>query len=119
MESQYGGELIGITYIEDGSEAMAIFANGKSVTGSVVVGTNGPQSKVRQLLFGPERGGVCSMDMVHSNVPIVNHDAKKARFVRNAHPVFSCMAHPNFKSISFIASTSSTRNFQCNMLTRL
>jgi hypothetical protein len=76
------------------------------VTGSLILGTDGPRSKVRELLFGPEKGAVSPMDIVHSNVAVVYHDAEKAQFVRSAHPSFSCMVHPN-NFMSFISSKSS------------
>jgi hypothetical protein len=75
------------------------------VNGSLIVGTDGPRSKVRELLFGPERGNVCTMDIVHSNVAVVYHDSEKARLVRSPHPSFSCMIHPDL--MSFIAGKSS------------
>jgi hypothetical protein len=80
------------------------------VIGSTIVGTDGPRSKVRELLLGLEKGAVCPVDIVHSNVAIVYHDSEKAQFIRTAQPVFSCMVHPNI--MSFIASEFTLQNFQ-------
>jgi hypothetical protein len=109
-KGQYGFEVTDVKYSDDGREVTAIFANGSSVTGSLIIGTDGPRSKVRELLFGPERGAVCPMDIVHTNIAIAYHDSDKARFVRSAHPSASCMVHPNL--MCFIASRSSSRSFQ-------
>jgi 2-polyprenyl-6-methoxyphenol hydroxylase-like FAD-dependent oxidoreductase len=81
----------------------ATFSNGVCATGSLIIGTDGPRSKVRELLFGPEKAAVTPMEIVHSNVAITYHDATKAQFIRSAHPSFSGMAHPSV--FSFIAST--------------
>jgi len=72
------------------------------VTGSLIIGADGPRSKVRELLMGPEKGAVTAMGIVHSNVAVVYHDAEKAKFIRSAHPSFSCMVHPEL--LAFIAS---------------
>jgi hypothetical protein len=71
MESQYGFELINITYSSDQKEVTAAFSNGESVTGSLIIGADGPRSKVRELLMGPEKGAVTPMGIVHSNVAVV------------------------------------------------
>jgi len=80
----------------------AIFTNGELATGSVLIGSDGPRSKVRETLLGPEKSEVTSMDIVHSNVAVTYHDAEKARFVRSAHPVLSLAVHPTV--MSFLAS---------------
>jgi hypothetical protein len=107
---QYGFEVTDVKYSDDEREVTAVFANGSSVTGSLLIGTDGPRSKVRELLFGPERRTICPVDIVHSDVAITYHDSEKARFVRSAHPSSNCMVHPNL--MCFIASRYSTRSFQ-------
>jgi 2-polyprenyl-6-methoxyphenol hydroxylase-like FAD-dependent oxidoreductase len=102
MARQYGYDLTGITYGEDGKDITATFANGESVQGTLIIGCDGPRSKVRETLLGHEKGDVTPMEIVHSNVAIVYHDAEKAKFVRSAHPVFSLMVHPSL--LTFIAS---------------
>jgi hypothetical protein len=76
-----------------------------------MLGCDGPRSKVRETLLGHEEGGVTPMEIVHSNVAIVYHDAEKAKFVRSAHPIFSLMVHPSL--LSFIASLYSPPHYQC------
>lgn len=84
----------------------ASFTNGSFYKGSLVVGCDGPRSKVRELLLGKQRADITPMEIIHSNVAIVYGDAEKARFVRSAHPVFSMMVHPEM--LVFIASTSTS-----------
>jgi 2-polyprenyl-6-methoxyphenol hydroxylase-like FAD-dependent oxidoreductase len=98
---KYDYELVGIHYTEDGTGVTAYFTNGEAVNGSIIVGSDGPQSKLRELLLG-EKGAVTSMDVVHNNMAVTYHDAEKAKFVRSAHPVFCAAAHPTV--FSFLSS---------------
>lgn len=81
----------------------AIFANGEVVAGSLIIGSDGPKSKVREELLG-SKGDVTPLEIVHSNVAITYGDADKAKFVRTAHPVFSFAVRPGL--LSFLSSTS-------------
>src|SRR5436305_10446561 len=101
MARQYGYDRTGITYGEDGKSVAATFANGDSVQGTLILGCDGPRSKVREILLGHEKGDITPMEIVHSNVAIIYHDAEKAKFVRSAHPSFSVMVHPSL--LAFIA----------------
>jgi 2-polyprenyl-6-methoxyphenol hydroxylase-like FAD-dependent oxidoreductase len=107
---QYGYELTDITYGDDGKGVTAAFANGESVQGTLILGCDGPRSRVRETLLGREKGDITPMEIVHSNVAIVYHDAEKAKFVRSAHPSFSLMVHPSL--MSFIASLCSLPRYQ-------
>lgn len=80
---------------------MAYFKNGEEVSGTAIVGSDGPRSKVREVLLG-EKAAITSMDVVHNNVAVVYNDAEKARFVRGAHPVFSLAVHPTV--MAFLSS---------------
>ena len=81
----------------------AIFGNGESVLGSVLIGTDGPRPQVRRLLLGSE-GDVTTLDLVHSNVAVTYGDADKAKFIRKAHPLFSMAVRPGV--LSFMSSTA-------------
>lgn len=101
---QYGYEINDITYSDDGKTALAQFTNGESASGTIVLGADGPRSKVRSLLLG-EKGNVTPLaDVIHANVAVCYNDATKAEFVRSAHPVFSVSLHPEL--FSFISSKS-------------
>lgn len=80
----------------------AEFENGKKVRASLIVGCDGPRSKVRDLLLGEEKAKVTPLELVHSNTAVVYGDAEKAKFVRSAHPIFSMACHPD--AFCFISS---------------
>lgn len=82
-----------------------MFANGEKAVGSLIIGSDGPRSKVREGLLA-EKGEITSMEVVHTNIAVVYHDAEKARHIRSSHPVFSVAVHPS-GILSFISSQSS------------
>jgi 2-polyprenyl-6-methoxyphenol hydroxylase-like FAD-dependent oxidoreductase len=67
-------------------------------------------------VLGPEKADIVPLEIVHSNVAITYNDAEKARFIRAAHPVFSCAVSPGI--LSFISSTSLGTGLT-NVLTRV
>ena len=81
----------------------ATFKDGDKVSGTVLVGADGPRSSVRDLILGKEKATATPLNIVHSNVAVTYHDAEKSRFVRTAHPVFSMVLHP--ECFCFISST--------------
>ncbi|RFU28012.1 hypothetical protein B7463_g8318, partial [Scytalidium lignicola] len=95
IKACYGYELVDVQYDEDG--ATVIFANGERATGTLIIGTDGPRSKVREIILGSE-AEVTPMEIVHSNVAVTYGDAEKARFIRSAHPVFSLAVRPGLLS---------------------
>jgi 2-polyprenyl-6-methoxyphenol hydroxylase-like FAD-dependent oxidoreductase len=101
LTKQYGYELANIQFEEDGVNA--IFTTGELVTGSVVIGSDGPRSRIRKVILGTE-ADVTPMEIVHSNVAITYGDAEKAKFVRSSHPVFSFAVKPGL--LSFLSSRS-------------
>ncbi len=90
-----------MTFAEDGKGVTAKFADGEEVSGSVVMGTDGPKSTVRQLLLG-EKGTVTPLEVVHANVALCYNDAEKSKFIRSFHPIFSLCLHP--RGLSFLSS---------------
>ena len=56
LDIQYGKSLDSITYGANGNGVTAHFDDGTSVSSSTLVGADGPRSKVRELLFGMEKG---------------------------------------------------------------
>ena len=98
--NQYGYDLTSIRYEEAG--VTAIFTNGDQVAGSIIIGCDGPRSRVREELLGP-KSEVSALELVHSNVAVSYGDAEKARFVRSVHPLSSLAVRPGV--LSFISST--------------
>ena len=83
----------------------AEFENGREVKGTLIVGCDGPHSKVRDLLVGEGKARVTPLELVHSNTAVIYGDAEKAKFVRSTHPIFSMACHPD--AFCFISSESS------------
>ena len=98
---KYGKELSDISYSTDGSGVTAIFKDGEKVSGTIIVGCDGPRSSVRTFLLGEEAAKVTPLNVVHSNLAVCYHDAEKAKFVRTIHQSFSMVTHPD--CFSFIA----------------
>lgn len=98
--NQYGYELASIRYEDAG--VIAVFTNGESVAGTIIIGSDGPKSKLRKVLLGSQ-ADVTPLEIVHSNVAITYGDAEKAKFVRSAHPVFCLAVRPGV--LSFLSST--------------
>jgi hypothetical protein len=89
IDVQYGKSIVGLEYNDKESGVNAIFADGTSLAGSLLVGADGHRSKVRELLLGTEKGG---LSPIPGGVQLVGlricyDDAEKARHVRQLHPI--------------------------------
>lgn len=71
----------------------AVFEDGTEATGTMLVGVDGAQSKVRLTIFGDE-GQPCSVPYSAVNLHVCYNDAEKAKFVRQAHPIMTMGMHP-------------------------
>jgi 2-polyprenyl-6-methoxyphenol hydroxylase-like FAD-dependent oxidoreductase len=89
IDIQYGKSIVGIEYDEDKSTVNALFADGTSLTGSIIIGADGHRSKVRELILGKEKA---ALSPIPGGVQLVGfrvcyNDAEKARHVRQLHPI--------------------------------
>jgi flavin-dependent dehydrogenase len=106
IEVLWGKSLDDITYDSDGEGLTAHF-NVLKYYGDVLVGADGPKSKVREILFGAEKARSTPMDIVY-NMSIVKYgDAKKALHVQSGHPQ-NCFGYNPKGIFSFIASIDPT-----------
>jgi 2-polyprenyl-6-methoxyphenol hydroxylase-like FAD-dependent oxidoreductase len=103
IEVLWGKSLNGITYDVDGEGVTAQFADGSTYRGDVLVGADGPKSKVRELLLGAERAVNSSVGIVYNMAIVKYGDAEKAKHVRSAHPV-NCLGYNQNGTFSFISS---------------
>jgi hypothetical protein len=76
----------------------------------MIVGADGPRSKVRELMLGAEQGATTSMDLIMCNNTFCYNDAEKARFVRKrSHPICCTAMHPEM--YIFLGGTSDSSTF--------
>ena len=83
----------------DGRAITAVFEDGSAVSGSMIVGADGPSSIVRHLLLGDEKAATQPASTPDTPFTIVNAMirypvAEQAEFVRKLHPVFYMCLHP-------------------------
>jgi 2-polyprenyl-6-methoxyphenol hydroxylase-like FAD-dependent oxidoreductase len=99
-----GGEkLVSISHDDD--KVTATFASGTTVRGSIVVGTDGPQSTVRHILLG-DKAEAKQVGVVLYNLNVCYGDAERARTVRSLHPMNTVAIQPD-KGLSVWTSSLS------------
>ncbi|KAL2802741.1 FAD/NAD(P)-binding domain-containing protein [Aspergillus granulosus] len=88
-EVQWGKELQEIVYSPDGTTVTARFTDGTADTGSILIATDGPHSRVRTLLVGEERARVTPIDFA-STMCFTKHTREHAIFLRSPphHPLY-------------------------------
>ena len=93
LDIQWGKTLSNITYAEDNT-ATAHFTDSTTITGSLIVGADGPRSKVRELLLGPEVAASKPVGVVQSMTLVKYPTAAQALHVRSGKPLFYLGYHP-------------------------
>lgn len=110
IEVLWAKDLSGVQYPSDGGGVIVSFADGTSYHGDLLVGTDGPKSKMRELLLGKETARNSSLGVIY-NMSILNYrDVEKAMHVRSAHPV-NCLGYNPGGTFSFISSKSKVFKF--------
>ncbi|KIX02974.1 uncharacterized protein Z518_06524 [Rhinocladiella mackenziei CBS 650.93] len=94
IDVQYNKTLTDVTYDDDQNTVTAVFEDGTQATGTMLVGVDGAQSKVRLTIFG-EEGQPSTVPYSAVNLHVCYHDAEKAKFVRQAHPIMTMGMHPD------------------------
>ncbi len=91
----WGKTLVNTVYLEDGKGLKAIFDDGTEVTGSMLIGADGPRSTVRSLLVGPDQAKPTSIDFATTHC-FTSYPRDRALFLRSAphHPLYQIAPHP-------------------------
>lgn len=87
LDVQYGKVLTDIAFNESGNGVVATFSDGTLVSGSMIIGTDGPRSRVRETAMGSaEKAAVTKFPIFHTNMTVSYNDAEKAQYVRKKYP---------------------------------
>jgi flavin-dependent dehydrogenase len=92
LDIKYGEKLVSVSH--EGSTVAAVFASGMTAKGSIVIGTDGPQSTVRKILLGDKAASV-PLDVVLYNMNVCYGDAERALAVRKLHPMNTVALQPD------------------------
>ncbi|KAM5347984.1 hypothetical protein ACJ41O_007808 [Fusarium nematophilum] len=106
IEVHYGKNLIDVAFNESGRGVIATFADGTVVPGSVVVGADGPRSKVREFAMGSEAdAAVSKFPIFHTNMTVCFNDAEKAKHVRRDFPTsYLALSNQSFHAFQSISN---------------
>lgn len=110
IEVQYGKNLVDVAFNESGQGVIASFTDGTIVSGSIIVGADGPRSKVREFAMGSaEEAAVSKFPIFHTNMTVCYNDAEKAKYVRRDYPTsFLALSNQSFHAFQSSRSQSVT-----------
>ncbi|KAI9879536.1 MAG: hypothetical protein M1830_006115 [Pleopsidium flavum] len=94
IDIEYGKTLSSFTCPNDTS-VVAHFADGSSASGNTLIGTDGPRSKVRELLVGPEKAAVSKLGVCQTNIAVRYDSAEKSLLARSGHPIICIAPSPD------------------------
>ncbi|EED21094.1 monooxygenase, putative [Talaromyces stipitatus ATCC 10500] len=106
IDVQYGKNLVDVAFNESGKGVVAFFADGSIVSGSILVGTDGPRSKVREFAMGSaEKAAVSRFPIFHTNMSVTYNDAAKALYLRHKFPTsYLALSDRSFHAFQSISS---------------
>jgi 2-polyprenyl-6-methoxyphenol hydroxylase-like FAD-dependent oxidoreductase len=93
IEIQYSKCLSDISYSDDGTIVTAHFDDGSSTNGAILVGADGTRSLVRNLLVGPEKAALTTLEFAASIVQ-AKYSAEQVKFLRSWHSLYVAAPHP-------------------------
>ncbi|KAL2691582.1 hypothetical protein Neosp_001971 [[Neocosmospora] mangrovei] len=106
IEVQYGKNLVDVAFNESGQGVIASFSDGTVVSGSIIIGADGPRSKVREFAMGSaEEAAVSKFPIFHTNMTVCYNDAEKAKYVRRDYPTsFLALSNQSFHAFQSISN---------------
>jgi 2-polyprenyl-6-methoxyphenol hydroxylase-like FAD-dependent oxidoreductase len=93
IEIQYGKCLSDISYSDDGTIVTAHFDDESSTNGAILAGADGTRSFVRNLLVGPEKAALTTLEFAASIVQ-AKYSAEQVKLLRSWHPLYVAAPHP-------------------------
>ena len=96
LDIHWGKTLVDTAYVDNGQAVTAIFKDGTQVTGSMLIGADGPRSSVRSLLIGPDRAKPTPIDFA-TTMCFTSYSRNQALFLRSGphHPLYQIATHPD------------------------
>ncbi|OAQ69663.1 monooxygenase [Pochonia chlamydosporia 170] len=103
---QYGKRVTDIAFNESGKGVICSFSDGTMVSGTMIIGADGPKSTVRQVAMGSEeKAAVTKFPIFHTNMTVCYHDAEKAQMVRRQYPTsYLALSQRSFHAFQSISS---------------
>jgi 2-polyprenyl-6-methoxyphenol hydroxylase-like FAD-dependent oxidoreductase len=111
---KYGKTLTDIAYGANGTGVTAHFADGTTAKGDILIGADGPRSKVRELLLGTEKAKTKTLGLNFNSFLVKYDDAEKSKHVRSNHPI-TCLAYHPDGIFSFISGTTNFPQFRSRL----
>ena len=96
LDVYWGKTFVDAEFLEDGKGVKAIFEDGTAVTGSMLIGADGPRSSVRSFLVGPDKAKPTPIDFATTHC-FTSYSREQALFLRSAphHPLYQIAPHPD------------------------
>ncbi|KAF9885585.1 hypothetical protein FE257_012791 [Aspergillus nanangensis] len=106
IDVQYGKALVDIAFNESGRGVIASFSDGSVVSGSMIIGADGPRSRARETaLKDPVAAEVTRFPIFHTNMTVCYHDVEKARYVCERYPTsYLALSDRSFHAFQSISS---------------
>ena len=87
IDVQWGKTLVDVTIDDVEDVVTAHFADGSTYQGDVLIGADGPKSKVREMLLGIEKARSSPVGINYNTAIVKYGDAEKSKYIRSFHPV--------------------------------
>lgn len=100
----WGKTLAHVTYCENETGVIAHFSDGSNYSGDIIIGADGPKSKIRETLFGVEKAKSKPVGVVQNTTLVKYKDAAKSLHIRSGNPLFYLGYNPD-GIVNFVSST--------------